>query len=166
MLTATLKGSYRSKKSGQKVYTYEVDCTPKEKAALKAAKGDYYRETETGIPLHFITEFDAAGEKRIIEPVVSLVITTNNLVVVDDTKQEQALMRDIKGHLAKSIADAKAAAWVRRPEARVNVAAGATSAPAGKLPSAQDLMNETGSNETANQNVNENVTEGAETIDS
>lgn len=148
-LRATLSGNYRNKK-GNKVYTYIVSASnPTELAAYKAAQEakNVYRFTEKNEPLFFLTEFDAQGDKRLIEPVIDLVITTNNNVVVDETRTEQALMSEIKSHLGLEIAKAKAANWGRRAEAPARVPASTTPSTQG-LPTPQEIEETT---QTVNQ---------------
>lgn len=155
MLQATLSNSYRNKK-GHKVYTYKVSGSPKEIAAYKAAQGDNLREDELGNPLFFLTENDPDGNKRLIDPQIDLTITTNNRVVVDDIRAEQALMKKVREHEAVEIAKARAQRWVTPQQARTIAVAPATQPEPAKLATPEEII------ETINQEGV--VPEGAETI--
>lgn len=141
MLTASLSNSYR--KNGKKVYVYKVDSNkPAELEQYKQLQGDNHRTENpdgTGKSLYFLGEFDAAGRKRLIQPVIKLTITINNRIVVDDTAAEQKLMREIESHQAVEIAKAMAQQWISAPNQTV-AAPVATPKPA-VLPS-PDEMNE------------------------
>lgn len=81
MLKGTILSSYRSSKTGKKVYVYAVTGTPAEMAAYKEAKGQYWRQDpETGNILHWYTPFAGTG----VQPSVKLTITRNGNVVIDD----------------------------------------------------------------------------------
>ena len=51
-------GEYRSKKSGNLVFTYNLDLTEEQREAYQADKGEYYLEDDvTGKPLFFSNQF-------------------------------------------------------------------------------------------------------------
>lgn len=115
MLQGTLKSKYRSRRTNQFVYTYTVTGKPKEIEQFTAAKGEFnVIDEESGAPLHFITEYDASGFKRLIQPVINLTITKNGNIVTDDMADELALNKQIKAVLADKIADKMADNYIRR----------------------------------------------------
>jgi adenine specific DNA methylase Mod len=79
MLTAKLAGSYRKAITGTKVFRYVVSGTDAEVQAYSDAQGDNLRlDEQTGKPIWFSTRYIADN--------VSLIITTDNNVVADDTE--------------------------------------------------------------------------------
>ena len=95
-----VNGVYVSKK-GNDTFKYTVTGTPEELAALKAAKGVFYRENENGTPLLFFPEY--AG------PACDLIITRNNNVIPDRTLQKKlnSMVKQAGGNLgAAAAADA------------------------------------------------------------
>ena len=98
-----LKRSYRSK-NGNTVFVYDVTADAKQKAELKTAEGDFYREDEeTGKPLWFTTR--CVGNRG------KLVITSKGKVVPDMSAFEQAasLAKQYGGNFGAELAKASVA---------------------------------------------------------
>ena len=95
--------SYRSSKSGNIVYRYEVSGTATELENYKVSQGNNYVESDTtGKPLWFTTRY--AGES------VNLIITGKGNVIADMSEIEQAnsLIAQFPGALGDAIARATA----------------------------------------------------------
>ena len=95
--------SYRSSKSGNIVYRYEVSGTTTELENYKVSQGEKYVESDTtGKPLWFTTRY--AGES------VNLIITGKGNVIADMSEIEQAnsLISQFPGPLGDAIAKATA----------------------------------------------------------
>ena len=94
--------SYVSKK-GADTFIYTVDCTPEEKAAIKEAKGEFYREDASGKPLFYTTRYVGETPK--------LILTTNGNLVADmsEMKKKASLARQFGGNLGDQFAAAAAA---------------------------------------------------------
>lgn len=93
-LKGTATSSYRSQR-GTRVFVYNVTGSNAELGKFKEAQGDNYRETDTGVPLFFF----AMGQGRSPKPTINLVITTNNRVVIDDTRDVLAREALIDQHM-------------------------------------------------------------------
>jgi hypothetical protein len=105
MLTAKLNGSYRKAVTGTKVFRYVVSGTEKDLEAYKSAQADNLRtDEETGKPIWFTS--------RYIGDNVSLIITTENDVVADDTElaKLESLVKQFGPDVAKLILMQKATA--------------------------------------------------------
>lgn len=157
MLQATLKSSYRNK-SGNVMYVYNVSGSIAEKAAYRAAKGEFNVDNEAGEPLFFLPAKDIDGDDRLIEPQLKLLITTTNKVVIDNLAAEQALMRDTKLHLAEKWADRLIAKKMggNRPKPVIS-----TSSQPETLSTPADLLD---ANNTQAEGAVSTVAEGTETI--
>lgn len=97
-MKATYLRSHRSGK-GNIVFTYSVNGTAEELENFKASQGIHYREDDkTGTPLWFTVKY--AGNKT------DLIITSNNKVIADMSKFEQAasLSQQFGGPLGQEIA--------------------------------------------------------------
>ena len=93
--------SYRSSKSGNIVYRYEVSGTTTELENYKVSQGNNYVESDTtGKPLWFTARY--AGES------VNLIITGKGNVIADMSEIEQAnsLIAQFPGPLGDAIAKA------------------------------------------------------------
>jgi hypothetical protein len=73
--------TYRSKK-GNVTFVYGVSGTEKDLASFKEIQGEYYREDDNGQTLWFTT--------RCVGQSGTLIITTNNKIVPDMSKFDQA----------------------------------------------------------------------------
>lgn len=150
-LKAKLDSQYRHKDSKNLVYVYQVDGTQAEKDAYRAAKGSRnVDDSETGNPLFFLGEFDANGMSRLIEPNISLIITRNNVVVIDDKAAKAAYQAQVKNLMAEKEAAVRATANVFRPQpigatVRQVAAAGEVKA----LPTPEELLNNSKAEEGA-----------------
>lgn len=97
-LIAKLAGSYRKPVTGTKVFRFLVSGTPTELQSFETAQGDNYRvDAETGKPMWFNT--------RYVGDTVSLIITSNNQVVADDTEMTklQSLVEQFGAETARLI---------------------------------------------------------------
>ena len=94
--------SYVSKK-GADTFIYTVSCTPEEKAAIKEAKGGFYREDASGNPLFYTSRYVGETPK--------LILTTNGNLVADmsEMKKKASLARQFGGNLGDQFAAAAAA---------------------------------------------------------
>jgi hypothetical protein len=101
-MNVSLMRTYRSKK-GNVTFVYGVSGSAEDIAKFKEIQGEYYREDDNGKTLWFTT--------RCIGQSGSLIITTNNKIVPDMSKFDQAasLAKQFGGDLGQSLANAAAA---------------------------------------------------------
>ena len=97
-MNVKLKRSYRSK-NGNATFVYEVSGNASQLDAYKTAQGDFYRESEDGIPLWFTT--------RCIGQQGTLLITTNGNIVPDMSAFDQmaSLAEQYGGDFGNALAD-------------------------------------------------------------
>lgn len=98
-MRATQTGKYRSKKSGNLVYTYALDLNEEQTAQYKASKGEYYVEDDvTGKPLLFTNK--SVGKQ------CPVIITSAGEFRLDNSSIVEAaqLANDLGGAVADAIA--------------------------------------------------------------
>lgn len=103
MLRAQFKSNYRSAK-GNTVFVYTVTGSATELAAYKTAKGDFYRKSDTDVPLLYTTSYNGDN--------LNLIITQNNKVVADNSSTEKmnAIVNQHRGIMQAELAKLAAAA--------------------------------------------------------
>lgn len=113
-MKATFVSNHVSKK-GTRTFVYELrGLTDEQLAKYKEAQGDYYRENENGVPLFFTTRFTGQD--------VTVLITVNNRVVVDDSENQAAasMAAAYGGNLGQALADKFAERIAANSRLRIN----------------------------------------------
>ena len=100
-MNVTLERSYRSK-NGNTTFVYKVSGSKSDLERFKELQGEFYRESDNGIPLWFTT--------RCIGKTGKLIVTTNDKLVPDMSEFDQAasLTAQYGGNFGAELAKAAA----------------------------------------------------------
>ena len=125
MLKATFQFHYISK-NGTPTDSYTVTGTAEELQAYEAAMGSFFKiDEKTQSPIYWRSRTAPDGSRKMLKQSLTLLITANNKVVEDTSKEDLALSNAVQANLAKAIAEAQAQAYLpqnqRQQRAQVTI---------------------------------------------